>query len=101
MPWNTIDFEENNGLALVRLNRPEALNALSRRMAQDLCEVCERCNEPDIRAMVLTGAGRAFSAGGDLKEIGERLKTGERMGNSFGRTTRRLWRNSMTSGARR
>ena len=79
MPWNTIDFEENNGLALVRLNRPEALNALSRRMAQDLCEVCERCNEPDIRAMVLTGAGRAFSAGGDLKEIGERLKTGERM----------------------
>ncbi len=79
MAWETIDFEEEGGLALVRLNRPEALNALDRQMAQDLFEVCDRCNEPDIRAMVLSGAGRAFSAGGDLKEIEARIQAGERM----------------------
>ncbi|MCE2452941.1 MAG: enoyl-CoA hydratase/isomerase family protein [Nitrospinae bacterium] len=79
MVWKTIGFEEENGLALVRLNRPEALNALDRQMAQDLYEVCERCSEPDIRAMVLSGAGRAFCAGGDLKEIEGRIRAGERM----------------------
>ncbi len=79
MAWETIDFEEENGLALVRLNRPEALNALDRQMAKDLYEVCERCDEPEVRAMVLSGAGRAFCAGGDLKEIEARIRAGERM----------------------
>ena len=81
MTWETIDFdfEEESGLALVRLNRPEALNALDRRMAKDLYEVCERCDEPEVRAMVLSGAGRAFCAGGDLKEIEARIRAGERM----------------------
>lgn len=79
MTWQTIDFEEDDGLALVQLNRPEALNALDRQMAKDLYEVCERCSEPEVRAMVLSGAGRAFCAGGDLKEIEARIRAGERM----------------------
>ena len=79
MTWETINFEMEGGLALVRLNRPEALNALDRQMARDLYEVCERCNEPEVRAMVLSGAGRAFCAGGDLKEIEARIRAGERM----------------------
>lgn len=79
MAWEAIDFELEGGLALVRLNRPEALNALDRRMAKDLYEVCERCSEPEVRTMVLSGAGRAFCAGGDLKEIEARLRAGERM----------------------
>lgn len=73
MAWKTIRFEESDGLALVRLRRPDALNALNREMAQDLYEACARCDEPDIRAVVLTGEGRAFSGGGDLKEIGARV----------------------------
>ncbi len=79
VPWKTIRFEEKDGLALVRLCRPGALNALNREMARDLYEVCGRCDEPDIRAMVLTGEGRAFSGGGDLKEIEARVRGGERM----------------------
>lgn len=73
MTWEAISFEKEGGLAVARLNRPDVLNALNRDMARALREVCERCDEPDIRAMVLTGAGRAFSAGGDLREIEERV----------------------------
>lgn len=79
MTWEAISFEEEDGLAVARLNRPDALNALNREMASALREVCERCDEPDIRVMVLTGAGRAFSAGGDLREIEARVGAGERM----------------------
>ncbi len=79
MTWATIDFERQDGLAFVRLNRPDAMNALNCAMARDLLEVCERCEEPDVRAMVVSGAGRAFSAGGDLKEIEARVSAGERM----------------------
>ena len=79
MTRNAITFEREAGLAVVRLNRPDALNALNRDMARELGEACARCGEPGVRAMVLTGAGRAFCAGGDLKEIEARVERGERM----------------------
>lgn len=70
MPLVTVDCED--GVAIVTLNRPEAMNALSSALRSELAQVM-RDVEADvaIRAVVLTGAGeRAFTAGLDLKELG-------------------------------
>lgn len=69
----TVTLEKpGNGVAVVVLNRPEAMNALSKAMRRRLFEVMSEIREDDtIRAVVLTGAGeRAFTAGLDLKELG-------------------------------
>ncbi len=64
--------EREDGYAVLTLNRPQAMNALSPRLIGDLCKVFrELQGEGDIRAVILTGAGRAFCAGLDLKALGE------------------------------
>lgn len=64
-------LEKNNGIALVTLNRPDALNALSIDMRSAIVKVFDELKEDDdVHAVVLTGAGRAFCAGLDLKELG-------------------------------
>lgn len=62
----------SEGVAFVVLNRPEAMNALSRALRSQLHETLQALEaDPDIRVIVLTGAGeRAFTAGLDLKELG-------------------------------
>ncbi len=60
---------EEENIAIVTLNRPDALNALSSGLLKDLNDVLEEIRKDDkIRCVVLTGAGRAFSAGADLSE---------------------------------
>ncbi|AJP57581.1 enoyl-CoA hydratase [Pandoraea vervacti] len=65
-----IDFSVNDGVATVRLNRPEALNAIDYPMRTRLQGVWRHIgNSPEIRAVVVTGAGdRAFSSGADLRQ---------------------------------
>ena len=59
------------GYAVLTLNRPDAMNALSAALRRALAEaVAELAAEPPVRVLVLTGAGRAFCAGLDLKELG-------------------------------
>jgi enoyl-CoA hydratase len=59
------------GWALVTLNRPAALNALSRGLRSELARTIETLQaDPVVRVLILTGAGRAFCAGLDLKELG-------------------------------
>lgn len=66
-----VTVETRDGVALVTLNRPEAMNALSKALRAELAEVFARLNADDaVRAVVLTGAGKAFTAGLDLKELG-------------------------------
>jgi len=61
-----------DGIALLVMNRPDKLNALNNELATALNLAFERIGrEPSIRAVVLTGAGRAFCAGGDLGMIGK------------------------------
>lgn len=62
-----VDVRE--GVATLTLNRPDALNAVNHRMGLSLCEGLRQCQDPAIRCVVLVGAGKAFSVGGDLKEM--------------------------------
>ena len=63
--------DKSDGVATVTLNRPEAMNALSKALRRALYETMTALNEDaEVRAVVLTGAGRAFTAGLDLKELG-------------------------------
>jgi 2-ketocyclohexanecarboxyl-CoA hydrolase len=60
----------SSGVARITLNRPENLNALSSAHFRQLCRAFERVGwRDDVRVIVLTGAGRAFSAGGDLTTL--------------------------------
>ena len=67
-----IKVTHTDGIAIVTLNRPEAMNALSRALRFELCEAMRSlAADDDIRAIILTGSGtRAFTAGLDLKELG-------------------------------
>ncbi|BDS11087.1 enoyl-CoA hydratase-related protein [Aureispira anguillae] len=68
----TILVKKENGVAVLTLNRPKAFNSFNREMAFALIEALKNCaKEEEIRAIVLTGAGRAFCAGQDLKEATE------------------------------
>ncbi|MFN5882459.1 MAG: enoyl-CoA hydratase [Burkholderiales bacterium] len=61
------------GYAVVTLNRPRAMNALSRELRSMLAQTIDRLEaDPQIRVLILTGAGTAFCAGLDLKELGEK-----------------------------
>ncbi len=61
----------SGGVATLTLNRPQAMNALSGELRVQLTQTIEAmAANPDVRVMILTGAGRAFSAGLDLKELG-------------------------------
>lgn len=63
--------EVSGGLATLTLNRPQAMNALSRELRFELSKAIDALSaDPAVRVIILTGAGRAFSAGLDLKELG-------------------------------
>lgn len=66
-----------DGVAVLTLNRPEALNALSMDIRNGLLSAFDRYADDDnVRCIVITGAGRAFSSGGDVKGMGERAARG-------------------------
>lgn len=70
-----IDVETEGGLWLLRLNRPEKANSLTREMLATLADEVERAGQADARAVILTGAGKVFSAGADLDEARAGLAT--------------------------
>jgi 2-(1,2-epoxy-1,2-dihydrophenyl)acetyl-CoA isomerase len=71
MAYSTLRFALADGVARVTLNRPEAANSLNAEMARELAHVAIRCSEErSVRAVILTGEGRMFSGGGDLKSFG-------------------------------
>lgn len=70
MSYKTLLFEVNENIAKIVLNRPEAMNALSTDLAMELIEVFQDLATKDnIRAVILTATGKAFSAGGDVKQM--------------------------------
>ena len=70
-----IDVETEGGLWLLRLNRPEKANSLTRAMLATLADEVERAGRANARTLILTGAGKVFSAGADLDEARAGLAT--------------------------
>ena len=67
MSFTTISYEREVPVGIVTLNRPEVMNAIDETMANELYELLSEIeNDPDVRAVILTGAGKAFMAGGDI-----------------------------------
>ncbi|MEE9247189.1 MAG: enoyl-CoA hydratase-related protein [Dehalococcoidia bacterium] len=65
----TVLYEKHDHLVVITLNRPEVLNAINRQLKQELEEALQRFDQDDDGLVaIITGAGRAFSAGRDLKE---------------------------------
>lgn len=72
MDYSDIEFETANGVAQLRLNRPESLNSFTDRMQAEVLEVLEQAAvDPVVRAVVITGNGRGFCAGQDLGAIAD------------------------------
>jgi len=70
MSWETIILEKVNAIATITFNRPEAMNALNNQMRAEFREaIAEVAADESIRVLILTGAGRAFVAGSDIKEL--------------------------------
>lgn len=68
MPYDSLVFEIKDGVGLIRLNRPDEGNAITLETVTELLDVALRCDEdPEVRAVVLTGSGKMFCVGGDLK----------------------------------
>ncbi len=72
MPDGLILVERDGHIAILRLNRPDVLNALNIPLMDELINTMERLDvDPAVRVMVLTGSDRAFAAGADIKEMAD------------------------------
>jgi 2-(1,2-epoxy-1,2-dihydrophenyl)acetyl-CoA isomerase len=68
MSYETVKWEQEGGVGRITLDRPESLNAWTEEFGRELAEVVEeRAADPSVRAVLITGAGRGFSSGADLK----------------------------------
>lgn len=80
---DTVLYEVTDGVATVTLNRPDAMNALNTQMKVELRDTVQRAAaDPAARAVLLTGSGRAFCAGQDLREHAAALEDGTGLGNT-------------------
>ena len=70
MAYQTLIVEDHGAVTLIRLNRPEALNALNGQLMDELTAALDVAEADDgVRAIVITGSDRAFAAGADIKEM--------------------------------
>ena len=70
MDFETINFEINERVGIVTMNRPDEANALNAQMAKELFEVSVQCSRnKNLGALIITANGKMFNAGGDLKEF--------------------------------
>lgn len=69
MSYETIQVEMRDAVGIITLNRPESLNALNTEVGQEFQAAVAEVQQRGARAIVLTGAGRAFCAGGDLRAM--------------------------------
>lgn len=94
MGYETLIVETDDHVGLIRLNRPDALNALNRQLTTELVAVLKDMDSDDnVRCIVITGSEKAFAAGADIKEMSE-LSFAEAFGGnlfvSFGEEFQRI-----------
>jgi enoyl-CoA hydratase/carnithine racemase len=77
MTYKCLLYEAKDGIATLTLNRPERMNALGDTLREDFLDAITRTAlDPDVRVMIVTGAGKAFCAGGDVKAMNEAKEPG-------------------------
>lgn len=77
MSYKCLIYDDQEGIATLTLNRPERLNALGDTLREDLHDALLRASDdPAIRVIILTGAGRGFCSGGDVKAMHEAKESG-------------------------
>jgi len=73
MDFECIIYEKDEGIATIKLNRPQVLNAMNKQLWLDFQVALEDVkNDPEIKVLIITGEGRAFSTGADLKDSKDR-----------------------------
>ena len=77
MTTGSVLYQEHDGIVTLTMNRPETLNAMNEAMMGEIERVPHRARDRHhaVRVVVLTGAGRAFSSGGDQKRGGAEVRT--------------------------
>jgi enoyl-CoA hydratase len=76
MAYETLIVEIEDHICLIKLNRPDALNALNTKLLAELCDALESADVNDkVRCVVITGSEKAFAAGADIKEMSDKSFT--------------------------
>jgi Enoyl-CoA hydratase/carnithine racemase len=92
MIYDTITLETKNGVATLTLNRPDAYNAFNDAMGEEVGDALGQAARDDgVRALLLTGAGKAFCAGQDLKSIEPDRSLGDVVEKVWNPVLQRLW----------
>ena len=82
---DTLILESHGAVALIRLNRPEALNALNQQLMSELAETLQAMDRDDaVRCIVITGSEKAFAAGADIREMAGKSFAEAFVGDIFG-----------------
>lgn len=91
MAYQNLIVETEDHVALIRLNRPDALNALNSDLVRELADALQEADRNDnIRAIVVTGSEKAFAAGADIKEMAEKTYADMFATNMFGDDFKRI-----------
>jgi enoyl-CoA hydratase len=91
MAYETLIVESADGVTLIRLNRPEALNALNTRLLDELVQALDAAEADEaVRCVVLTGSDRAFAAGADIKEMSDKTYAEMFAADFFSKGARRI-----------
>ncbi|GAA6201402.1 acryloyl-CoA hydratase [Aquicoccus sp. SU-CL01552] len=91
MAFETINVEVDDHVALIKLNRPEALNALNGQLLGELCAALKEADANDkVRCIIITGSDKAFAAGADIKEMSEKSYVDVFTENLFAEATDRV-----------
>jgi enoyl-CoA hydratase len=73
MDYECIIFQKKGGIGMIKLNRPKVLNAMNRQLWLEILDALEMVDSsPEIKVLIFTGEGRAFSSGADLKDSKDR-----------------------------
>ncbi|MBI3515795.1 MAG: 2-(1,2-epoxy-1,2-dihydrophenyl)acetyl-CoA isomerase [Proteobacteria bacterium] len=90
MTWTTIGYDEADGVAAITLNRPDKLNSFTPELHRELAAALDQAERDDgVRALLLTGAGRAFCAGQDLSSL-DMPTVGDTIERLYNKLVRRL-----------
>lgn len=83
--FETIQYNVKDGVAWLRLNRPDKLNAFIAQMNREIKDAVKNASKDEgVRCIVITGEGRAFCSGQDLSEVDENMDHGEVLRNHYG-----------------